>query len=202
MECWQNGKYTIVKNSGNQMQAIVENIPTPYPINGAWQVEFDPKWGGPGKVEFPELISWTEHNDPGIKYYSGKGKYQKTIIVKDEWMGDGKNIYLDIGDVGEIAEIFINGNSAGVVWKPPFRVNITGQVKLGENELKIEVMNLWVNRLTGDKDLPETERFTKTNIRSDGGSWLENYTEWHVELQDYLDRFACFFPKRLKLSSE
>ncbi len=181
MECWQNGKYTIVGNSGKQIQAIVEKIPTPYPIDGAWHVEFDPKWGAPGKVEFPELISWTEHDNISIKYYSGKGTYTKTITVQDEWMGKGKNIYLDIGDVGEIAEIFINGNSAGVVWKPPFKVDITGQVKFGDNELKIEVMNLWVNRLTGDKDLPESERFTKTNIRSDGGSWLENYSEWHIE---------------------
>jgi len=181
IECWQNGKYSVTEKNGNIMQAVVDNIPSPQFIKGAWNVEFDPKWGAPEKVVFPELISWTEHDDQGIKYYSGQGTYTKAITVQDDWIGDGKNIYLDLGKVGEIAEVFINGKSAGVVWKPPFRADITKLVKSGENDLKVEVFNLWINRLTGDVDLPENERFTKTNIRSDGGSWLKNYSEWHVE---------------------
>jgi len=163
------------------MQAVVDNIPSPQFIKGSWNVEFDPKWGAPEKVVFPELISWTEHENQGIKYYSGKGTYTKTFTVQDGWIGDGKNIYLDLGKVREIAEVFINGKSAGVVWKPPFRADVTQLVKSGENEIKVEVFNLWINRLTGDDKLPENERLTKTNIRSDGGSWLANYSEWHVE---------------------
>jgi len=181
IECWQNGKYSGKAKNGNKMQAVVDNIPSPQFIKGSWNVEFDPKWGAPEKVVFPELISWTENDDQGIKYYSGKGTYTKTIAVQEDWIGDGKNICLDLGKVGEIAEVFINGKSAGIVWKPPFRTDITKLVKSGENDLKVEVFNLWINRLTGDAGLPENERFTKTNIRSDGGSWLKNYTEWHVE---------------------
>jgi len=181
IECWQNGKYSGKAKNGNKMQAVVDNIPSPQFIKGSWNVEFDPKWGAPEKVVFPELISWTENDDQGIKYYSGKGTYTKTITVQDDWIGDGKNICLDLGKVGEIAEVFINGKSAGIVWKPPFRTDISKLVKSGENDLKVEVFNLWINRLTGDAGLPENERFTKTNIRSDGGSWLKNYTEWHVE---------------------
>ena len=162
-------------------QVIVDNISVPVKIDGEWNVQFDPEWGAPEKVVFPELISWTEHENQGIKYYSGKGTYTKTITISDGWIGDGKNIYLDLGKVGEIAEVFLNGKSAGVVWKPPFRTDITKLVKPGENDLKVEVFNLWINRLTGDAKLPESERLTKTNIRSDGGSWLKNYTEWHVE---------------------
>jgi hypothetical protein len=180
-ECWQNGKYILTGGNRKQKQVIVDNIGTPVKIDGDWNVQFNPEWGAPEKVVFSKLISWTEHENQGIKYYSGKGTYTKTITVQDGWIGDGKNIYLDLGKVGEIAEVFINGKSAGVVWKPPFRTDITKLVKQGSNELKVEVMNLWVNRLTGDAKLPESERLTKTNIHSDGGSWLKNYTEWHVE---------------------
>jgi hypothetical protein len=181
LECWQNGKYSIERKNRNQIQTVVDNIPLPQVINGAWDVEFDPNWGAPERVVFPELISWTEHENQGIKYYSGKGTYTKTITVQEDWIGEGKKISLGLGKVGEVAEVFINGKPAGVLWKPPFRIDITALVSPGANELKVEVMNLWINRLTGDANLPERERFTKTNIRSDGGSWLANYSEWHVE---------------------
>jgi hypothetical protein len=181
IECWQNGKYILTGGNGRQKEVVVDNIAAPVKIEGEWNVAFDPAWGAPEKVVFPELISWTEHENQGIKYYSGQGTYTKTITVQEDWIGEGKNIYLDLGKVGEVAEVYVNGKSAGIVWKPPFRADITKLVKSGENDLKVEVFNLWINRLTGDAGLPENERLTKTNIRSDGGSWLKNYTEWHVE---------------------
>jgi hypothetical protein len=70
-----------------------------------------------------------------------------------------------------MAEIYVNGQSARVVWKPPFRADITAFLQPGMNVLKIEVMNLWINRLSGDMNLPQEERFTRTNISSDGGGW-------------------------------
>ena len=181
IRCWQNGKYSVARKNGKQMQAVVKNIPSPVTVGAEWKVAFDTDWGGPGEVVFPELISWTDHDNQGIKYYSGKGVYTKTIIIPDDWIGNGQNIYLDLGEVGEIAEIYINGKSAGVVWKPPFRTDITQLVKPGENELTVEVMNLWINRLAGDMELPDKTGFTQTNIRSDGGEWLENWESWHVE---------------------
>jgi hypothetical protein len=199
MECWQNGDYAFELKNGNQIRAVVEHIPGPYRIDGAWNVEFDEKWGAPEKIVFPELISWTNHDDPGIKFYSGKGTYTKTISIQEKWIGDGKKIYLDLGDVGELAEVFINGNSAGVTWKPPYRVDISVHVRQGENELEIEVMNLWINRLTGDKELPESARFTKTNIDSDGGSWLDNYSEWHTEPAGLFGPVLLLFTQTIEL---
>ncbi len=196
MECWQNGKYLFEAKNGKQIQAKVDNIPSPALIEGAWNVEFDPEWGAPANVEFPDLISWTDHDDQGIKYYSGKGVYTKTITVKDEWIGERQNIYLDLGNVGEIAEVYINGESAGIVWKPPFRTDITVLVRSGTNELRVEVMNLWINRLTGDMDLPENERLTKTNIRSDGATPKVPAEPWHVEPS------GLFGPVRLLFSLE
>lgn len=180
-ECWQNGTYLLKSRNGKIKQTEVKAIPAPKIIKGNWKLQFDPEWGAPAEIELPELISWTDHADDGVKYYSGKGVYNKIINVPGAWLGSGNGIYLDLGDVREVAEIYINGKSAGVLWKPPFRVDISSLLKPGDNDLKIEVMNLWINRLSGDMNLPDDKKFTRTNIRSDGGSWLENYEDWDVQ---------------------
>ena len=88
-------------------------------------------------------------------------------------------MHLDLGDVRELAEVFVNGKSAGVLWKAPFRADITSLVKPGVNKLKIEVMNLWINRLVGDQGLAMEERFTRTNMSFDG-YWYRP-TAWKVQ---------------------
>jgi len=88
--------------------------------------------------------------------------------------------------VHELAEIFVNGESAGVLWKPPFRADITPLLKPGKNELKIEVMNLWINRLAGDMELPEDLRFTRSNIKSDYETYYSPREPWHEETSGLL----------------
>jgi hypothetical protein len=134
-------------------------------IAGPWDVTFDAKWGGPEQpVRFDTLASWTDHSDPAIKYYSGKAVYRTTFDLGNDPAGKPLAIELgDIKDVG-IARVKLNGTDLGVVWRPPFRVDVTEAVKVGENELEIEVVNSWRNRLIGDRELPEEEPLTRTNI--------------------------------------
>jgi hypothetical protein len=151
-------------------------LPAPLTLTGEWKVAFDPKWGAPAQITLPELISWTDHEDEGVKYYSGAGLYTKTLDLPADWLASGRRVHLDLGDVRDLAEVFVNGSSAGVLWKPPFRADITSLLKPGANRLKIEVMNMWINRLAGDQDLPAEKRFTRTNITFDGyrgtpGTW-------------------------------
>ncbi len=176
IQCWQNGQYTLADNNGQKKQVKVDTLPAPLTLTGPWQVAFDPKWGAPAQISLPKLISWTDHENQGVKYYSGAGFYTKTITVPANWLASGRKIHLDLGDVRELAEVFVNGKSAGVLWKPPFRADITSLVKPGVNELKIEVMNMWINRLAGDQNLPAEKKFTRTNITFDGyrgkpGTW-------------------------------
>jgi len=179
---WQNGQYLLTGNKGKENSFEVQDLPAPLVLEGEWRVEFDPNWGGPGEVRLPELISWTDHPEEGIKYYSGKGTYHKEVEVPAAWLDSERQVHLDLGDVGELAEIFVNGRSAGVVWKPPFRAEITSFLEPGTNVLKIEVMNLWINRLSGDMNLPPGERYTRTNISSDGGGWrLVPREPWYVQ---------------------
>jgi hypothetical protein len=140
----------------------------PLPVTGSWTVHFAPGWGAPANATFGTLTSWTEHRDPGIKYYSGTVTYDKDIEVPAALLSSGKALKLDLGEVREIAEVTVNGKSLGVLWSMPRVMDITTAVKPGTNRLQVRVTNLWPNRLIGDQFLPEEKRFTRTNIRKFG----------------------------------
>jgi hypothetical protein len=149
----------IAKSNGENLSPLAE-------ISGAWTVHFDPKWGGPETAQFDQLVSWTERTEPSIKFYSGTAVYEKSFALPRSAIGNRQSkIFLDLGDVRELAEIKVNGQSCGIVWSPPFRADITDAVKPGENKLQVEVVNFWPNRIIGDAFLPPEQRFTKTNIR-------------------------------------
>jgi hypothetical protein len=136
-------------------------------ISGPWTVHFDPKWGGPESVEFDRLASWTTRAEPGIKFYSGTATYEKTFDLPQSAIGNRQSaIFLDLGSLRELAEVKVNGQSCGITWSPPFRVDITSALKSGANKLEIEVVNFWPNRIIGDDSLPPDQRRTMTNIRN------------------------------------
>jgi len=131
-------------------------------IEGAWKVSFQPDRGAPAQIELDQLSSWSENSDPGVKYFSGTGSYTKTIQAPADWFKGDSQIWLDLGEVKNLAEVIVNGKSLGIVWKTPFRVNVTDQLKQGENALEVKVTNLWVNRLIGDQQAGNTEKITYT----------------------------------------
>jgi hypothetical protein len=138
-------------------------------LAGPWSVRFDPDWGGPASAEFPELVSWIKRPEEGIKYYSGKATYQKTFDLDGEAAdaatsgSPAKRMFLDLGNVKHVAEVRLNGKKLGILWCAPWRVEITSAVKPKGNELEIEVINLWANRVIGDLSQPKEKRFTKTH---------------------------------------
>jgi hypothetical protein len=129
-------------------------------LAGPWEVAFDPKWGGPGHVTFAALDDWSKRAEDGIRFYSGTATYQKVFTLPSPLTGG--RMFLDLGRVAVMARVKLNGNDLGVVWTPPYRVDITAAVKRGENTLEIAVVNLWPNRLIGDQSLPAEKRFTWT----------------------------------------
>jgi len=134
-------------------------------IGGPWDVTFDSKWGGPAKpVRFEKLSDWIKHEDPAIRFYSGKATYQTRFTIGADLAG--KALALELGDVKDVgmARVKLNGTDLGIVWRPPFRVNLGKFVKAGENTLEVMVVNSWRNRLIGDAALPEDQRLTKTNV--------------------------------------
>lgn len=155
----------IDENAQGAAQRNYPDYQTVKNITGPWMVNFDPKWGGPESIVFPELTDWTKHQNEGIKYYSGTAVYNKTF--EDDFEPQNNKKYFlqleNVKDVG-IAEVTINGKYKGVLWTKPFRTEITGELQKGENTLEIKVVNSWFNRVAGDEIFPDKKTYTKTNI--------------------------------------
>jgi hypothetical protein len=133
-------------------------------IAGPWDLAFQAGRGAPAKISLDRLISWSESPDPGVKYFSGTGTYTRTVNAPEEWFHDGARLWLDLGDVKNLAEVTVNGKPLGILWKTPFRVDATSALAAGANTLEIKVANLWVNRLIGDKQPGAAKTFTYTAV--------------------------------------
>lgn len=120
-------------------------------IDGDWSLNFEPGRGAPHGPLRTSLGSWTDSRDAGIKYFSGIGTYQKDFRVEPRDIRVGQRMILDLGDVGELADVIVNGQAAATVWHAPYRADVTALLKPGVNKLEVRVANLWVNRLIGDK---------------------------------------------------
>lgn len=174
--------FVVFRKASSSSRSDGPNFPTwqqTQAIAGPWYVTFDASWGGPEQpVRFDTLTSWTEHGDPRVKYYSGKAVYRTTFQLDHD--PTGKLLAVALGrveDVG-IARVTVNRTDLGVVWRPPFRVDISRAVRLGENQLEVTVVNSWRNRLIGDRALPMEQRLTRTNINVD--------KSWRLELAGLL----------------
>lgn len=131
-------------------------------IDGQWNVSFQPDRGAPPQAVLDNLTSWSDNADPGIKYFSGTGTYTKIFQAPYDWFKKDLQLFLDLGDVKDLAEVFVNGQSLGILWKTPFRVNLTNHIKQGENRLEVRITNLWVNRLIGDQQPGVMKKITYT----------------------------------------
>jgi hypothetical protein len=172
----QPGRYAVTTASGKTHTAIVEALPPALELHGPWQVQFQPNRGAPDLVTFDQLISWSQHGDPGVKYFSGAATYRKTFqwaAMPAQSTSRKRQVFLDLGRVEVIAEVRLNGTDLGILWKPPFRVEATGALKPGENSLEVKVVNLWVNRLIGDEQLPEDSDRKPDGTLKSWPSWVQ-----------------------------
>jgi len=142
-------------------------------VAGPWLVDFAPNGGAPAQVSFDRLISWSEHSHPGVKYFSGEATYRTTFTATPKPELRNSKWYLDLGRVEVMAEVKLNGKNLGVLWKPPYRVEATGVLKRGKNELEVKVVNLWPNRLIGDEQLPEDSERNPDGTLKQWPEWLE-----------------------------
>lgn len=153
-------------------------------INNAWQVQFDPIWGGPAKpVAFAKLEDWTKHSEPGIKYFSGTATYHTSFDAMTAQLADKQAaLYLDLGTVNHVARIILNKKDLGVIWTAPWRIKIpVALLKAKGNQLEIEVTNVWANRLIGDEQEPADCEWLPGHL--DKASYLKEFPDWFLKQQ-------------------
>jgi hypothetical protein len=133
-------------------------------LTGPWNVAFQPNRGAPAGITMDTLRSWSENPDSRVRYFSGAAVYAKSFTLPPDAKKAGAHLTLDLGDLHEVAEVSLNGHPLGILWNPPFVLDITGAVRSGENRLQLKVANLWVNRLIGDAQPDVTTKYTFTTI--------------------------------------
>jgi len=148
---------------GNRTAAPVRKTSKTIDLTTDWQVEF----GENRRVSMAELHSWTE--EPDYKYYSGRAVYRKTIGLSATDLRQGTTGLLDFGKgtplaepdpppehsmkaflegpVREAADVYVNDQRAGVVWRPPYTIDVSRFLKVGKNDLRIIVGNTAINSL-------------------------------------------------------
>ncbi len=154
VEITQPGTYHLKTGSGHELKMAVPPLPGSLEIAGPWELAFPKGWGAPAQVTIERLISWTDHSDAGVRDFSGTATYRRRFNLPARLLVQDVRLYLDLGEVLVIAQARLNGRDLGVLWKPPFQVDITEAAIAGANSLEVDVVNVWPNRLVGNDHLP------------------------------------------------
>ncbi len=163
----KNAEQSKTINNFNQVQTL----------EGAWELYFPKGWGTPQRVILPKLNSWTEIDNKSIKYFSGTATYKKEFQYDINSNSlESPRVYLDLGNLSKVGEVWLNDKHLGIAWAKPFRFDITEILQPGNNTLVIEISNTWSNRITGDAI--NAERYTNTNIKNTKIKGLNTYLEW------------------------
>lgn len=154
LRAWQAGNYELQPvGEGRARRVRVRSIAAPQLLSQPWQVSFQGSGVGiPKPITLPALASLHQHPDFEVRHFSGTAVYISTFELRKP--DEDQRLYLDLGRVSILAEVKLNGQELGQVWKAPFRLDITPAVRVGQNTLEVRVTNLWVNRHIGDEYLP------------------------------------------------
>jgi hypothetical protein len=169
---WTAGNY-LVRIGGQLKPVTVSEAPQTQSIVGPWRVSFQANRGAPPLATFADLASWTEHEMPGVKYFSGSATYVKEFDLPRSMLAANQKVMLDLGRVKNFATVRLNGRELAVLWKEPFSVEITGAARVGRNRLEVKVTNLWVNRLIGDEQLPADVEWQGVTLKG-WPDWVKN----------------------------
>jgi hypothetical protein len=177
------GTYHLETAGHRSADVTVPAMPPAIPVTGPWTVAFTPGRGAPASVTLGTLSSWSASTDKGVKYFSGTGTYATDVQVPADAIGPGKRVVLDLGDVRSLAQVNVNGHDQGVLWTPPFQIDVTAALHAGSNRLVVAVTNDWHNRLVGDETEPadvEWGEVATYNHRTPEGRPLVAFPQWLV----------------------
>ncbi len=167
--------FTLISNKNDKLKIPAASRKNQI-IQGSWMITFTDPWDVTFTERTDSLFLWPKHNRHEIKYFSGIASYENSFNLTNIDTAEQK-VFLDLGDVKELADVYINGKQVAVIWKSPFVVEITDFIQNGTNNLRIEVANLWPNRMIGDFQLPPGQRKVKSNVVRMPNGWsipLEN----------------------------
>lgn len=161
---FSGGNAIWTESNGNSVSMKIPEPPSPVTLGGEWAVSFVNGPGAPAPIVLKDLISWTDHPDGLVKYFSGTGVYTTEFDLPAGLFAETIALYLDLGKVHEIAELQINGLDAGLLWMAPFRIKVTPLLRPGRNTIEVRLTNLPVNRQIGDAQFADDCNFGPSGL--------------------------------------
>jgi hypothetical protein len=211
LRVWANGSYKLAGGNEDTHQIEVKELPNRKSLTGPWQVTFhSPTSEAEQWIGTPALFAWNEHEASDIRHFSGTARYKIAFEVSEDELRQSTERWLDLGEVGVIAEVFLNGKAIGTLWHPPFRIELGEGLKAGRNELEIRVTNLWINRLIGDAALKDDLEWEEKALKH-WPDWLKvgarrpgprtTFTTWnHWQKEDPLQPSGLIGPVRIQFA--
>ena len=190
------GNYLFKMSDGQEITVNKLSEHKPSVFSGPWKLKFLAESGISKESTLHQLASWSQLPDKEMNFFSGTGTYFNAFTIPVNSIKKGEKLILDLGKVEVMAKIYVNGKNGGILWKPPYRTDISSLVHEGSNNLKIEVVNLWVNRQIGDEYLPEdSERQPNGTLKqSTWPDWIsedkpsptgrQSFTTWRLWKKD------------------
>jgi hypothetical protein len=159
VQAWADGKPLAItagrrREDGSREYHAAAAHPTAGPVRTALRIQHDRgHYGGAGLPEpialdcGPGMIAlgdWSQID--GLASHSGGAWYRKTVRLAPEQTNG--HVVLDLGSVSASAEVRVNGQRAGIKVAPPWKVDISGLVKPGDNRIEVLVYNTLANYYT------------------------------------------------------
>jgi hypothetical protein len=170
---WKPAAFKVTVQHGTHTYGMKEPAGT-IDLNANWRITFPPNLGAPSSAFFPNLVSWTASQEPGIRYFSGSALYTKQIVLDHAFLAADRAIRLCLGKVKNFATVSVNGHRVAGLWKPPFTLDVKPYLHVGMNRLDVKVTNLWPNRIIGDEQLPPDVEWTPDGHLAKWPDWLVN----------------------------
>lgn len=158
------GEYELRLSDGTIITTRVPERKKSLELNRPWAVHFPHGWGFDPIREFEQLIDWTAHPDAELAIFSGLATYKTTFTLDPDFLEPGWQYVLDLGTVGEVARVFLNGYEVGGQVFTPYRFALGDLLREGTNTISIEVANSWLNQLIGEAKKPLQEQRTRSNL--------------------------------------
>ena len=146
-----NGRHFLSRGSAGY-SAQVEGLPAPYQIAGVWRLVLEGQDFPRIEKDITQLGSWTE--DPATRHFSGTGRLSIDFPLPAVYVAEDLQLMLNLGDVGNVAEVTLNGIHLGVVWMRGQILDMTHTARQGQNSLMVQVTNTLINRVSGWKQTP------------------------------------------------
>jgi hypothetical protein len=176
------GTYELTFADGATRSVTIDRDAETIPLDGPWALRFPHGWGFDPLQTFDSLIDWRNHPDPELAIYSGTATYKTSFTLNKNSLPEQNAFILDLGRVGEVARVYLNGKEVGTKVFPPFRFALDGLLREGANFLTVEVANTWLNQLIGEAGKPFAQQRTSSNLgRGDRTNAVRPWAEYEPQ---------------------